>query len=199
MSGHLAASALIKRTGPCDKTVIGPGLDKPAVGPASAENGLGSAARADTEAFVQNGQPQSFFQLSWLALQKPRAREICARMMTGRKFLSPPAYGSLRHPITGAPRARKLKLFPIWPAAILFRAKLACPTRSTRAGSCATTDDRAQISQPPSYGSLRNPITGAPRARKLKLFSNMARRSPFSWLALQTARKFLHECRVRGN
>ena len=40
MSGHLAASALIKRTGPCDKTVIGPGLDKPAVGPASAENGL---------------------------------------------------------------------------------------------------------------------------------------------------------------
>ena len=81
MSGHLAASALIKRAGPCDKTVIGP---------ASAENGLGSAARADTEAFVQNGQPQPFFQLSWLALQKPCAREICARMMTGRKFLSPP-------------------------------------------------------------------------------------------------------------
>ena len=47
-------------------------------------------------------------------------------------------------------------------------------------GSCATTDDRAQISAPPFYGSLRSPITGAPRARKLKLFSNMARRNPFS-------------------
>ena len=77
------------------------------------------------------------------------------------------------------------------PAAILFRAKLARPTRSTRAGSCATTDDRAQISQPPppSYGSLRNPITGVPRARTLKLFSNMARRNSFSWLALQKARR----------
>ena len=36
---------------------------------------------------------------------------------------------------------------------------------------------------PPSYGSFRNPITGVPRARKLKLFSNMARRNPFSSLA----------------
>ena len=32
-------------------------------------------------------------------------------MMTRRKFLSLPAYGSLRNPITGVPRARKLKLF----------------------------------------------------------------------------------------
>ena len=30
---------------------------------------------------------------------------------------------------------------------------------------------------PASYGSLRNPITGVPRARKLKLFSTMARRN----------------------
>ena len=35
----------------------------------------------------------------------------------------------------GVPRARKLKLFSdmaIWPAAILFRAKLACPTKKAR-------------------------------------------------------------------
>ena len=38
----------------------------------------------------------------------------------------------------------------------------------------------AIFSAPPSYGSLRNPITGVPRARQLKLFSNMARRNPFS-------------------
>ena len=48
----------------------------------------GSAARAETEAFFQDGPPQSFFQLSWLALQKAR-REVGATMMTGRKFLSP--------------------------------------------------------------------------------------------------------------
>ena len=158
-------------------------------------------------------------------------------MMTKRKFLFPSSWRLLRNPITGAPRARKLKLF----SNMARRATLACPTKSTRAGSCATTDDRAQFSQPrpllwlapqsdhgsaacaeteaffqygppqsffelswlalqkararevgatmmtrrkflspPSYGSLRNPITGVPRARKLKLFSNMARRNPFS-------------------
>ena len=70
----------------------------------------GSAACAETEAFFQYGPPQSFFHLSWLALQKAR-REVRATLMTGRKFLSPPSYGSLRNPMTGAPRARKLKLF----------------------------------------------------------------------------------------
>ena len=50
----------------------------------------GSAACAETEAFFQYGPPQSFFELRWLALQKARAREIGATMMTGRKFLSPP-------------------------------------------------------------------------------------------------------------
>ena len=34
----------------------------------------GSAARAETEAFFQYGPPQSFFELSCLALQKARAR-----------------------------------------------------------------------------------------------------------------------------
>ena len=158
--------------------------------------------------------------------------------MTRRKFLSFPSYGSLRNPITGVPRARNF--FPIWPTAILFPVKLACATKSTRAGSWRNDDDKAQLSKPPllwlapqsdhgsaacaeteaffqygppqsffelswlalhkararevgatmmtrrkflsppSYGSLRNPITGVPRARKLKLFSNMARRNPFS-------------------
>ena len=49
----------------------------------------GSAARAETEAFFQYGPPQAFFELSWLAVQKARAREVGATMMTGRKFLSP--------------------------------------------------------------------------------------------------------------
>ena len=50
----------------------------------------GSAARAETEAFFQYGPPQSFFELSWLALQKARAREVAQRLMTRRKFLPPP-------------------------------------------------------------------------------------------------------------
>ena len=73
----MAASALIKRTRPCDC-------------------------------------PKSLTAIRFpvkLALQKARAREVGARMMTGRKFLSPPSWRSLRNPITGAPRARKLKLF----------------------------------------------------------------------------------------
>ena len=49
----------------------------------------GSAARAETEAFFHYG-PQSFFEPSWLALPKARAREVGATMMTGRKFLRPP-------------------------------------------------------------------------------------------------------------
>ena len=47
-------------------------------------------ARAETEAFFQYGPLQSFFELSWLALHKARAREVAQRLMTGRKFLSPP-------------------------------------------------------------------------------------------------------------
>ena len=82
----------------------------------------GSAARAETEAFFQYGPPQSFFQLSWLALQKAR-REVRATI------------GSLRNPITGVPRAQKLKLFSNMARPVLFRAKLARPTKSTRAGS----------------------------------------------------------------
>ena len=50
----------------------------------------GSATCAATEAIFQFGPPQPFFELSWLALQKARAREVAQRLMTGRKFLSPP-------------------------------------------------------------------------------------------------------------
>ena len=187
----------------------------------------GRAACAETEAFFQYGPPQSFFELSWLALQKARAREVGATMMTGREFLCPPSYGSFRNPITGVPRARKLKLFSNMARRNPLPNKLARPTKSTSgswrndwlapqsdhgSAACAETeaffqygppqsffelswlalqkargrevgartDDRAQFLSPPSYGSFRNPITGVPRARKLKLFSNMARRNPFS-------------------
>ena len=67
--------------------------------------------RARKLKLFSNMAPQSFFELSWLALQKARAREVGATRMTGRKFLSPPSYGSLCNPITEVPRARKLKLF----------------------------------------------------------------------------------------
>ena len=96
----------------------------------------GSAACAETEAFFQYGPPQPFFELSWLALQKARAREVAQRLIQGANFSAPPSYGSLRNPITGVPRARKLKLF----------SNIA---KSTRAGSWRNEDDRAQISQPP--------------------------------------------------
>ena len=76
---------------------------------------------------------------------------------------------------------------------------------------------RKFLEAPPSYGSLRNPITGVPRARKLKLFSNMARHNPFSSQAGSPYKKHVgkltqqapplmarsairsRECRVRGN
>ena len=71
----------------------------------------------------------------------------------------PPPLGACSAIRSRERRARKLKLF----SNMARRATLARPTKSTRAGSCATTDARAQFSQPPpSYGSLRNPITGVP-------------------------------------
>ena len=128
----------------------------------------GRAACAETEAFFQYGPPQSFFKLSWLALQKARAREVGATMMTGREFLCPPSYGSFRNPITGVPRARKLKAF----------FQHGPPQSFFELSWLALQKARREVGA--TIGSLRNPITGVPRARKLKLFSNMARRSPFS-------------------
>ena len=80
----------------------------------------GSAACAETEAFFQHGPPQSFFELSWLALQKVRAREVAQRLMTGRKFLRPPSHGSLRNPITGVPRAEAEAFFQYGPPQSFF-------------------------------------------------------------------------------
>ena len=140
----------------------------------------GSAARAETEAFFQYGPPQSFFELSWLALQKARAREVGAAMMTGRKFLRPPpSYGSLRSPITGVPRARKLKLF----SNMARRNPFSSARQKARREVGARTDDRAQISQPPEHGSAACAETEA-------FFQHGPPQSFFelSWLALQKAR-----------
>ena len=41
--------------------------------------------------------------------------------------------------------------FPIWPAAVLFQGNLARLTKSTRAGSCAATDDNKFLSPPLSW------------------------------------------------
>ena len=188
MSGHLAASALIKRTRPCDCPKSLTAIRFP----------------------VELARPT-----------KARAREVGARMMTGRKFLSPPSWRSLRNPIMGAPRARNLSFFPIWPAAVLFRAKLARPTKSTRAESCATTDDRAQFSQPPPLLWLAPQSDhGSAACAETEAFFQYGPPQSFfelSWLALQKARareagaNFYApplmarsairswECRVRGN
>ena len=134
----------------------------------------GSAARAETEAFFPYGPPQSFFELSWLA------GKLAQGLMTGRKVLSP-SWLAPQSDHGSAACAETEAFFQYGPPQSFFRVKLACPTKSTRAGSWRNNDDRAQISKPPpSYGSLRNPITGVPHARKLKLFSNLARRNPFS-------------------
>ena len=163
----------------------------------------GSAACAETEAFFQYGPPQSFFELSWLTLHKARVREVAQRLMTGRKFLSPPSYGSLRNPITGVPRARKLKLF----------SKMA---KRTRAGSWRNDDDRAQISQPPllslapqsDHGSAACAETeaffqyGPPQsfflARPTKSTSGSSQISKPPPLMARSAIRS-RECRVRGN
>ena len=87
----------------------------------------GSAACAETEAFFQYGPPQSFFEVSWLALQKARAREVGATMMTGPKFLRPPLLWlapQSDHPFSSV-------------------------RQKARREVGARTDDRAQISQPP--------------------------------------------------
>ena len=131
----------------------------------------GSAARADTEAFFQYGPPQSF-------AEPARAREV--GLMTGRKVLSPPSWRSLRN--TGVPRRAETEaFFQYGPPQSFFELSWLALQKARVREVGARTDDRAQSSQPPpSHGSLRNPITGVPRARKLKLFSNMARRNPFS-------------------
>ena len=123
------------------------------------------------------------------------------RMMTGRKFLSPPLLALAPQSDHGsAARAETVAFFQYGPPQSFFElTQLALPAKSTRAGSCATTNDKAQISQPPpSYGSLRNPITGAPRARKLKLFCNMARRNPLQSLHVhgKLAQGLMTGCKV---
>ena len=80
------------------------------------------------------------------ALQKARAREVGARMMTGRKFLRLGARSAIR---SRECRVRgNCSFFPIWPAAVLFQANLARLTKSTRAGSCAATDANKFLSPP---------------------------------------------------
>ena len=196
----------------------------------------GSAACAETEAFFQYGPPQSFFELSWLALQKARAREVAQRLMTGRKFLppllwlapqsdhgsaacaeteaflqyGPPCAGSWRSdddraristpPLLwlvpqsdhgSAACAETEAFFQYGPPQSFFQLSWLAlqkarswrndwPYKKHVRGKLAQGLMTGRISQPPpSSGSLRNPITGVPRARKLLLFSTMAR-NPFS-------------------
>ena len=91
------------------------------------------------------------FQLGWLALQKARAREVGATMMTGRKFLRPPLLWLAPQSDHGsAARARKLKLFSNMARRNPFssarqKARREVGARADDRGA----DDRAQISQPP--------------------------------------------------
>ena len=113
-------------------------------------------------------------------------------MMTGRKFLSPPLLWLAPQSDHGSAACAETEAFFQYGPPQSFFTLLARPTKSTS----GRTDDRAQISKPPpSYGSLRNPITGVPRARKLMLFSNMARCNPFSSLTQLVAPQ---KARARG-
>ena len=134
----------------------------------------GSAACAETEAFFQYGPPQSFFQLSWLALQKAR-REVRATLMTGRKFLSPPLlWLSPQSDHGSAACAETEAFFQFGPPQSFFQLSWLALQKARREVG-ARTDDRAQT------------------ARKLKLFSNMARCNPFSSL-IQLARPTKSTC-----
>ena len=117
----------------------------------------GSAACAETEAFFQYGPPQSFFELSWLALQKARAREVGATMMTGRKFLSPSLLWLAPQSDHGsAARAETEAFFQSGPPQSFFELSwLALQKARQGANFCAAS----------SYGSLRSPITGVPHTR----------------------------------
>ena len=112
----------------------------------------GSAARAETEAFFQYGLPQSFFELTWLALQKARGREVAQRLMTRRKFLSPSLLWLAPQSDHGsAARAETEAFFQYGPPQSF--AGPGSPTKSTCAGSWRNDDDRAQISKPPPLGA----------------------------------------------
>ena len=188
MSGHLAASALIKRTRPCDcpklltairflvklarptkSTCAGSWrkdddraqISKPPLLALAPQSDHGSAARAETEAFFQYGPPQSFFELGWLALQKARARKVAQRLMTGRKFLSPPL---------------------LWLA----------PQSDHGSAACAETEAFFQYGPPQSFFELSWLALQKARAREVgaNFYAPplMARSAIQSW-----------ECRVRGN
>ena len=90
----------------------------------------GSAARAETEAFFQDGPLQSFLQLSWLALQKAR-REVGATMMTGRKFLSPPLLWLAPQSDHGSAACAETEAFFQYGPPQSFFTSLARPTKST--------------------------------------------------------------------
>ena len=164
---------------------------------------------------VQNRLPQSVFQLSWLALQKARAREVGARMMTGRKFLSPPlgARSAIRSACAeteaffqyGPPqsffelswlalqkaRARKVRL-------MTGRKLLSTPPLMARSAirhgsaACAETEAFFQYGPPQSFFELSWLALQKARAREVgaNFFAPplMARSAIRSW-----------ECRARGN
>ena len=145
----------------------------------------GSAARAETVAFFQYGPPQSFFELTWLALQKARVREVAQRLMTRRKFLSPPLLWLAPQSDHGSAACAETQLFcnmarrnPL--PSLRVHGKLAQGLMTGR-----------KVLSPPSWRSLRNPITGVPRRAETQAFFQYGPPQSFfelSWLALQKAR-----------
>ena len=100
-----------------------------------------SAACAETEAFFQYGPPQSFFQLSWLALQK-------ARRQVGDKAAPPLLWLAPQSDHGSAARAETEAFFQYGPPQSFFQLSWLALQKARREVG-ARTDDRAQISQPP--------------------------------------------------
>ena len=139
----------------------------------------GSAACAETVAFFQYGPPQSFFKVTWLALQKARVGSCAAT--DDNKFLSPPLSWLAPQSDHGSAACVETEAFLQYGPPQSF-AEPGSPYKKNVHGKLAQglMTGRKVLSPPCSWRLLRNPITGAPRARKLKLFSHMARRNPFS-------------------
>ena len=116
------------------------------------------------EGALHLGNP--FFELSWLALQKARARSLCNDDDRAQISQPPLLWLAPQSDHGSAACAETEAFFQHGPLQSFFK------FNST--GSPCNRHVRGKLAQrlttghfsPPSYGSLRSPITGVPRSRK---------------------------------
>ena len=184
-----------------------------------------SAACAETEAFLQYGPPQSFFQLSWLALQKARAREVGATMMTRRNFLSPPLLWLAPQSDHGSAACAETEaFFHYGPPQSFFELSWLALHKARAREVGATMMTRRKFLSPPLLWLAPQSDHGSAACAETEAFFQYGPPQSFfqlSWLALQKARREVgdkaqisklplgalmarsairsRECRARGN